>query len=54
VCDDRAVVDERERQAMLAMIRKLCLALPEAGERPSHGAPTFQAARSGGGATPTP
>ena len=32
-------VDERER--VLARIRKICLALPETSERPSHGAPAF-------------
>ena len=26
---------------MLAAVRKICLSLPEASERPSHGAPTF-------------
>lgn len=26
---------------MLARVRRICLALPEATERPSHGAPTF-------------
>jgi hypothetical protein len=35
------VADERERQATLARVRGLCLALPETSERPSHGAPTF-------------
>ena len=25
----------------LARVRKICLALPEVNERPSHGAPTF-------------
>jgi hypothetical protein len=30
-----------EREAILAEIRRLCLALPETSERPSHGAPTF-------------
>src|SRR5262245_41328399 len=27
--------------AALALVRRLCLALPETSERPSHGAPTF-------------
>jgi hypothetical protein len=31
----------RERQRILAGLRKLCLALPETSERLSHGAPTF-------------
>jgi len=31
----------RERERTLAFIRKICLALPETSERPSHGAPTF-------------
>jgi hypothetical protein len=31
----------RERQAALERIRRLCLALPETSERPSHGAPSF-------------
>jgi hypothetical protein len=31
----------RERDRTLAFIRKICLALPETSERPSHGAPTF-------------
>jgi hypothetical protein len=30
-----------ERQRVLARLRKICLALPEATERLSHGAPTF-------------
>jgi hypothetical protein len=34
-------MDARERQRVLARLRKLCLALPETSERPSHGAPTF-------------
>jgi hypothetical protein len=34
-------VDARERQRILARLRKLCLALPETSERLSHGAPTF-------------
>ena len=29
------------REAALAFVRARCLALPETGERPSHGAPTF-------------
>jgi hypothetical protein len=32
-------VSARERP--LALVREICLALPEASERPSHGAPTF-------------
>jgi hypothetical protein len=31
----------RERQRILDRLRKICLALPETSERPSHGAPTF-------------
>jgi len=31
----------RERRAALERIRRLCLALPETSERPSHGAPSF-------------
>jgi hypothetical protein len=34
-------MDARERQRVLARLRKLCLALPETSERLSHGAPTF-------------
>src|SRR5215471_6455996 len=30
-----------ERERVLAGIREVCLALPRASERPSHGAPTF-------------
>ena len=30
-----------ERERTLALVREICLALPEASERPSHGAPTF-------------
>jgi hypothetical protein len=30
-----------ERQAVLERLRTMCLALPEATERPSHGAPSF-------------
>ena len=29
------------RRSILARVRKICLALPETSERPSHGAPTF-------------
>lgn len=29
------------KQAILAAVREICLALPEASERPSHGEPTF-------------
>lgn len=35
------MVAARDRERTLARIRKLCLALPEVSERPSHGAPTF-------------
>jgi hypothetical protein len=35
------VVDAEERERILACVRELCLALPETGERPSHGAPSF-------------
>jgi hypothetical protein len=31
----------RVAQTALAKVRKICLALPEVNERPSHGAPTF-------------
>jgi len=31
----------RERTAVLERLRRLCLALPETSERPSHGAPSF-------------
>src|SRR5712691_1056292 len=31
----------RQSPRILAHIRKICLALPETSERPSHGAPTF-------------
>ena len=31
----------RERERTLGFIRKICLALPDTSERPSHGAPTF-------------
>jgi len=34
-------VDQRDRDGVLDRLRKLCLALPETSERPSHGAPTF-------------
>jgi hypothetical protein len=30
-----------ERAQILGRLRKICLALPETSERPSHGAPTF-------------
>ena len=30
-----------ERERVLALVRELCLGLPETSERPSHGAPTF-------------
>jgi hypothetical protein len=29
------------KQRALALVREICLALPETSERPSHGAPTF-------------
>ena len=35
------MVAARDRERTLARIRKLCFALPEVSERPSHGAPTF-------------
>ena len=35
------MVDPSERARTLQRIREICLALPEASERPSHGAPTF-------------
>ena len=35
------MVAARDRERTLARVRKLCLALPEVTERPSHGAPTF-------------
>jgi hypothetical protein len=35
------MVAAAERRRTLSGIRKLCLALPETSERPSHGAPTF-------------
>jgi hypothetical protein len=35
------VVAETERARILERLRKICLALPETSERPSHGAPTF-------------
>ena len=35
------MVDARGRERVLARVRRLCLALPETSERPSHGAPTF-------------
>jgi hypothetical protein len=34
-------VGQGEREAVLARIREICLALPEVTERLSHGAPTF-------------
>jgi hypothetical protein len=34
-------VSAAEREATLARLRELCLALPETSERPSHGAPSF-------------
>ena len=35
------MVDKRGRDRTLKRIREVCLALPEASERLSHGAPTF-------------
>ena len=35
------MVDEAERARTLALIRAVCLGLPETSERLSHGAPTF-------------
>jgi hypothetical protein len=35
------VIDAATRSRILARLRRLCLALPETSERPSHGAPTF-------------
>ena len=35
------MIDASDRERILARVRKLCLALPETSERPSHGAPTF-------------
>jgi hypothetical protein len=35
------VVGQAERARTLERLRKICLALPETSERPSHGAPTF-------------
>ena len=35
------MVDAKKRERTLAHIRELCLGLPEASERLSHGAPTF-------------
>ena len=32
---------KRDRERILGLIRRLCLALPETSERLSHGAPTF-------------
>ena len=34
-------MDQRDLDGVLDRLRKLCLALPETSERPSHGAPTF-------------
>jgi hypothetical protein len=34
-------VGPKERERVLARLRRLCLELPEVEERPSHGAPTF-------------
>ena len=35
------MVSSAERERTLNRIRRICLALPETSERPSHGAPTF-------------
>ena len=35
------VVANAERERILERVRRICLALPETSERPSHGAPTF-------------
>jgi hypothetical protein len=35
------MVSPAERERTLERLREICLALPEASERPSHGAPTF-------------
>lgn len=40
-CDDPVVVDRQRREAAVELIRGVCLSLPEASERLSHGAPTF-------------
>jgi len=34
-------VRARDRERILGLVRRLCLALPETSERRSHGAPTF-------------
>jgi hypothetical protein len=39
-CDDDEV-DARSRERTLQQLREICLGLPEASERLSHGAPTF-------------
>src|SRR5262249_56823219 len=36
-----AAVTPAARERTLALVRELCLGLPETTERPSHGAPTF-------------
>jgi hypothetical protein len=41
LCDDGHMVNAAERERVLSRIREICLALPEASERLSHGAPTF-------------
>jgi hypothetical protein len=41
VCDHAHVVGEVQRERALERLRVACLALPEATERLSHGAPTF-------------
>ncbi len=35
------MVEKAERARILERLRKICFALPETSERPSHGAPTF-------------
>jgi hypothetical protein len=37
----KLMVDPVERERVLEQLREICLGLPEASERPSHGAPTF-------------
>jgi hypothetical protein len=41
-------VNARQVQRVLARVRKICLALPEASERLSHGEPTFFVGAKGG------
>ncbi len=35
------MLDRRERERTLSVIREICLGFPETSERLSHGAPTF-------------